>query len=631
MNVRWRRWMLAAFALLLAGVAAYFALRLREEPVSPTEVVPIVWAEARLSPMHALHVGKKALPCSGCHAAGFEQPPDASVCAGCHDKPSRRPHLTGTSGGAPTCLTCHVFGVKPPAPTCTDCHVAGREPRATKIAHHADPTIACTACHDPHGEERGRLADCTGCHAGASASHGRFVAHAAGAAGSVAMDDAGFDGAAIAYLRSAKELYASSAAANARGVTDPTNGQICAACHAPHAEKTAARAACASCHTGERHDAHGSTLGALAPPRVTPEGPQVAGHEACVTCHDPHVAEKRAVRPCQGCHEGKRSALSNPHHASRGCPTCHAPHAPTTAPASCQDCHAGKVVLASARVPAHGACSACHDPHAPSSPPQLACVKCHERVKPSHPASPGGTCVGCHDPHPDDRTGPIAAACSSCHTKASSETAFHARKVTCAGCHTPHRFALADVKGLAGATFCAQCHAPEKAKTSARAGHQDCRACHGEPHAPVAQPTCRSCHAPEAQSAPKGHANCTNCHDAHDGSLGPRAVCTTCHASQKQALHAGVLTADGKACATCHRPHGPKGPASPPKCTTCHDAAKLPGLHRKEAHAANCSSCHTSHAPPRADRTTCTGACHHDRRDHQRDTDLCAGCHVFRR
>lgn len=631
MNVKRWRWVLAVVGLLLAGIGAYFALRLREEPVSPTESVPVVWSEARLSPMHALHVGKNALPCAGCHAGGFERPPGESVCAGCHAKPSRRPHLATTSDGGARCLTCHVFGAKPPAPTCTDCHVAGRDPRAKKIAHHADPSIACTACHDPHGEERGRLADCTGCHEGASASHGRIATRPSGAAPH-AVDDAGEGGAAAAALQFAKELYASSAGAEPSATGDPSTGQICTTCHAPHAGKSTARDTCAACHASAgRGEVDGRTFGALAPPRVTPQGPKVAGHDACVTCHDPHVAEKNLVRACQGCHEAQRSALSNPMHATSGCPTCHAPHAPTTALASCQSCHAGKNVLASARVPAHGACNACHDPHDPKAPPQLACAKCHESIRPSHPTSASGACVGCHDPHPSGPTQPIAAACSSCHTKASSETAFHARKVTCAQCHTPHQFALVNTKGQAGATFCAQCHAPEKAKTNARAGHQDCRACHGEPHTPVKQPTCQGCHGAEVATAPKGHARCTSCHDAHDGSLGNRAICTTCHTNKKQALHASVLGADGKACTTCHRPHGPKEPATPPKCTTCHDVAKLPGLHRKPMHVADCRSCHTSHAPPRADRATCTGSCHQDRRNHQPDADLCAGCHVFRR
>jgi hypothetical protein len=37
-----------------------------------------------------------------------------------------------------------------------------------------------------------------------------------------------------------------------------------------------------------------------------------------------------------------------------------------------------------------------------------------------------------------------------------------------------------------------------------------------------------------------------------------------------------------------------------------------------------------AHFPPRADRATCTGSCHADRRNHQPDAKICTGCHVFR-
>jgi hypothetical protein len=74
------------------------------------------------------------------------------------------------------------------------------------------------------------------------------------------------------------------------------------------------------------------------------------------------------------------------------------------------------------------------------------------------------------------------------------------------------------------------------------------------------------------------------------------------------------------------------GPATPPGCATCHDKAKLPGLHGVAAHGSGaCATCHTPHGPPRSDRATCTGSCHADKRTHQPDAAVCKGCHLFRR
>src|SRR5690606_13845489 len=251
-------------------------------------------------------------------------------------------------------------------------------------------------------------------------------------------------------------------------------------------------------------------------------------------------------------------------------------------------------------------------------------TKCHSAISPAHPAAKNGSaCTGCHAPHPK-KPGVATATCASCHTKAKTDHGFHSAKTACTACHAPHQFALARAAttGAAGGAFCARCHAPQGSAVAARPGHAECRACHGEPHAPNKKPSCQPCHAQQVATAPKGHQACASCHDSHSGSLGAHAACASCHSDKPQALHGN------QDCTTRPRPHGPKGVAQPPACTSCH--TKMPGAHAAPAHAARCASCHSSHAPPRADRATCTGSCHVDRRNHQPEAKICTGCHVFR-
>jgi hypothetical protein len=161
-------------------------------------------------------------------------------------------------------------------------------------------------------------------------------------------------------------------------------------------------------------------------------------------------------------------------------------------------------------------------------------------------------------------------------------------------------------------------------------GHGDCSACHGQSlaHAPAPPAPCGTCHAKEQASAPAAHAKCERCHEPHGGTVKPEAACASCHADRTGGPHGGI--AGG--CRTCHRPHGPGGVPQPPTCTQCHAPSSLPALHASRGHT-DCATCHTSsHAPPRAERTTCTaGGCHADRRDHQPAAQVCSGCHVFRR
>ncbi|GEM_PF-660379 len=676
MTKRGRLTLLLVFAVIAAAGAAMLAITQRTAPRSPELFVPTSWKTAREAPMHVLHVGTKKIACSECHDPredGHESPPTEAVCARCHEPQASRGHR-GSAAAPTTCLTCHVFGANEPLVACGDCHSPEkRAAGAPDLDHHAGSGVACGACHTIHGDERVVLADCTLCHEGTSAVHGAFVARADSDGPLDASASLELDAAVVAWLRGsgapaapfARGLsgrYAPDASldrdaagvsphdgdgALARASIDPHGalpGQVCSTCHAPHSGKELARTTCAGCHV----DAHAADRALSAPaavalasvaPRVGPRGPRVASHEACVTCHEPHRARKADVRACEGCHADHRAVAAVAGHER--CIGCHTPHAPAEARSACASCHAGVATIASPRVPAHAECTSCHDPHRPNASPAQACVRCHESTRPTHPTTKTAkgdpsACVGCHAPHGPRGEGhaalavdrnahaapPTASTCTSCHTSAPNDHAFHAKGTSCTQCHAPHGFRLAG----AGTQLCARCHAPKLAATASRPGHASCNACHGAAHSPLAKPACGGCHRVETQTAPRGHATCTSCHDAHSGSLGAHGACTSCHDDKAKAQHANVATG----CATCHRPHGPHGPEKPPACATCHARPTLAGLHDKGGHA-RCETCHSSHAAPRSDRATCTGACHADMRDHQADAKTCKGCHIFRR
>lgn len=642
---------LLVLGLVIAAVLAIVAIRDYTPPLSPVEQVPTTWQTAREAPMHVLHVGSKKIACTECHTSPDAAPTEVA-CAKCHARETDTHHRGG--GQSPTtCLSCHAFGAGGPAATCNECHSnvtrTTRAPDAPALDHHASTDLPCGACHSVHGKDRAVLADCTTCHQGMSAAHGAFEAHASAPSVDASMD-LSLDAAVLAFVREA-----GTPALAELGALDPRTaspGQVCTMCHAPHSGKEAARGTCEGCHVGA-HDGvagsppgrspHGPAFGALAKtaPHVAPRGARVAGHETCVTCHEPHRARRADVRACEGCHADRRAVSTVVGHAA--CTGCHTPHAPGEAKSSCAtSCHSNVSVIGTPRVAAHAECSSCHDPHRPNVSAGQACVRCHESTKPSHPAIASAkgeqACTGCHAPHgrggAPTATRSLAAphgghagvpastaACTSCHTNAKNDHGLHAKGTACTSCHAPHTFHLAG----SGARLCAGCHAEKAKATSARPGHASCNACHGTAHAPVAKPSCAGCHAEQAKTAHSGHATCTSCHDAHSGSLGNHASCTSCHENKEKALHANAA----QGCTTCHRAHGPKGVERPPVCASCHSPSSLKGLHSVGAHA-QCETCHSAHAPPRSDRATCTGSCHADKRNHQPAAQLCKGCHLFR-
>jgi hypothetical protein len=382
----------------------------------------------------------------------------------------------------------------------------------------------------------------------------------------------------------------------------------------------------------------------------------------CHAVHDTELAADQRCRACHGAGATLTSAGSTPAIARTAtfaghdkCVTCHKPHTFTRdTAAACTDCHSDLPVLASTRVRKHAQCASCHDPHdASPTAAERRCAKCHKTISPDHPPlvdvvgarttqvaravpSKGNhPCVGCHPIHePAVVTATLTAvACSSCHTAAASDTAFHAGDTACAACHQAHDFALRP----GDTTVCRTCHAGEQRATSrARAGgHRDCRTCHtGGAHTPSTAPAaCASCHTEQRATATAGHTECRTCHDPHAGALlATAARCQSCHTEQANAHHARI----DNGCNACHRVHGPGGVAKPPTCATCHDTARLPTLHKLKDHQ-TCGDCHDVHErTPKAPRATCTTAgCHTQVKgmpvaQHEPAATTCVGCHPFR-
>jgi hypothetical protein len=403
----------------------------------------------------------------------------------------------------------------------------------------------------------------------------------------------------------------------ALGRTDPT----CISCHANAEESLPAIVQhatidCAICHHLGQTPAIVSAVCTGCHDERDTKHAEHAGSAGCRDCHAGHAPAAVAATMCASCH----AQAKEPHPAAHdACIGCHQPHDFVASDRACIGCHGQKTTLAEREVPAHDVCLNCHNPHAPGKA-DAACAGCHQNVQVSHGTA--GACTTCHVPHGDDPVA-IASTCTSCHVKvAASDNGAHAGDIACEACHKPHAFG-----GLVEKTICRDCHGREAMLVTSNPGHADCVSCHGTSvvHKIAAPVACGSCHAAEQASAPAGHQRCVECHEPHAGL--PAPSCATCHAAKKSEPH-GSLPGG---CTTCHRPHGPGNVASPPACATCHVAAALPALHQIPGHAL-CAGCHTTpHALPGDDRTTCTGNCHVNRRDHQPAAQICTGCHVFRR
>ena len=620
-----RNLLFALVGLLAAAALAYFGVKeapLLKRPSSTPSLVPATFASVRASPGHQAHVGKDKVTCSNCHDerdGGFLSLKEAACTSSCHAKEVARTHA-GSEAKPTACLTCHAFGATA-APTCLGCHEKAQG-KSAAVAVHISGGSPCTNCHQPHEAKTAAQADCANCHKDVVASHGSMQVSTPVASRAAPSVDASAD-ASIDSMALPSRWFEPGAAktnANAHANAHAASG-TCADCHAPHAHAVDARGSCKGCH------------------EAAPQGNKPSGHPACVTCHRPHEATRAAVKACASCHHEKRAAITSSHAA---CTTCHTPHATQTGARACTTCHDHQATLGAPKVEAHAACGNCHKPHDAKAPPGATCVTCHATMAVKHSPGRADKCTDCHAMHPGGRGAQLAVsvagkaslsvACTSCHKQATSDVTGHPKGLACTGCHKPHDFPLSIAKG----TFCAKCHASETKVALASKGHNDCVKCHSDIHKPTRGPLCATCHAAEASTGPTGHRECQSCHEPHDGHVKPTATCQSCHAKEAATKHAQVQGA----CATCHRPHGPSGPKGPagamaaPACTTCHEQAKLPGLHKlvsgTPAGHTQCATCHSSHQPTRADRATCT-TCHEKQKNHQPTATQCNGCHIFRR
>lgn len=482
--------------------------------------------------------------------------------------------------------------------------------------------LVCTDCHSPKPDsfDRPGATQCARCHDQKLAVHvkGGDVPDA-GLAARECTTCHSF----LPNDRAAREPWRCMdchATAQGRAMAITVMGKVyCGTCHTPHGPTGVQVRPCTNCHNGDRAPKHGTRVDKAKP---------------CLECHNPpHQSMSTSPATCLGCHETKPPLVPATAVFSWGhqCNFCHNGHVGGKAAAKpCRTCHTDQHTLAETKVPQHAVCRSCHSQHAVQTA-STACATCHTIVHKKDPPEFQKGCLNCHHIHA--RGAPSVAvssaplglpACSSsgCHTKAASDTAFHAGGINCKECHFPHGNAPAPPRP------CKTCHQSQGVLVAANAGHTKttCKGCHTTQHTPQIKPQCPTCHAREAQSVLKGMEVCTNCHEHHSGTI--KVACATCHANKK-GPHVNIKGG----CLNCHRPHGPGGVATIPACVSCHvvsNAVGAPvpgGLHEASGHKV-CATCHGGHSAPRSDRATCTN-CHKDRVTHNTAAQFCSGCHIF--
>ncbi len=475
----------------------------------------------------------------------------------------------------------------------------------------ADQPVGCEQCHEKLSGQflPAKSWQCQACHEDAP-----LVLHAAATEDTGARDCMACHDftAADATPKTCASCHATpQGSLPAIGPHDPaTPDEACATCHRAHASPSLVSTECESCHDEETVTGH-------AKPDI-----QITG---CASCHGYHEDAEVSSGRCTNCHRQSRAEVSMKATFANGhdkCVTCHRQHRFLKAEVQdCRaECHDGVVVLAQAKVEEHRRCTACHDKHDVRGSLNYACKECHGKVSPKHPVDKktGSRCTGCHEPHGGPGK-PVAAACSSCHDEARSETGLHQgaghRGPACRNCHAPHKF---DLK-KAGVGLCETCHGAKPFRGAAtiqpHAKHSDCFQCHGETvaHAPAGKRVaCATCHEDQASVARKDHKQCVGCHDPH--TTKQQAPCGSCHEAQAKAAHASH-----RDCAGCHEPHST---VQKQACGGCHQRQALtaPDQHRE------CMQCHDQHST--AVKKPCA-SCHEDRATgiHAKVKGGCANCH----
>jgi len=446
------------------------------------------------------------------------------------------------------------------------------------------------------------------------------------------------------------ELLARGACKRCHGDDQVTMADACASCHAPVIEDVRAGTGfhgtlagldasdCARCH-GE-HSGEEFEL-------VSPRSFRVAGFDSREDYDhaelDFRLQGRHAALGCEDCHANADVVLlargqRRFEGLDQGCQSCHEDVHGGRFVRACSDCHAQehpfRLVLSFAHDDfadecAHGA---------------VACATCHPRggahdselLAGPDPPSCARACQDCHvSPHTEGFVAAVAVlgdvpegeSCESCHSEAHMAFAGQPEAMPPA-LHCASGFALDPPHDRAP---CASCHlsvegdeiAPFVVQSPAR-GPDECRSCHGDPHAgqfaggPFGAADCLACHARTAfepctfgveahvraafpLEASHQAVACTRCHAADPpGSVrvfrGTPSACVECHADAHRGAFDAELLAAGRPrdCSRCHAPtsfaeyekedfqHGAwtgfelDGAHARAECTTCHQPGEGP-------------------------------------------------------
>lgn len=356
--------------------------------------------------------------------------------------------------------------------------------------------------------------------------------------------------------------------------------------------------------------------------QVSP-GPLAAAHKELDTplkCFECHGQGKEAMRErCLACHKDIAWTIEHQAglHAQKGnekCAACHPDHAgPEFAMIAWEEGSPEKFDHARTGWPLAGKhaalkCAECHMPRFQTAESakllkrkdhakswlglERVCASCHARED-VHRGALGKDCARCHD----EKAWKPAPRFD--HAKTEYPLTGRHADVPCAKCHLAA--SLRPDKDAEGKPIPRYKPVP----------HQECSACHADPHAARLGPQCSKCHATTGwtQTGRKGfdhdktryplrgrHAalRCEQCHDprAAWGKKPPFQSCTACHADARAGHadpHAGKATLQGKAvdCASCH---DVKGWTPSTYTVEMHRAAAYP-LQGKHAEV-RCASCH---------------------------------------
>lgn len=353
----------------------------------------------------------------------------------------------------------------------------------------------------------------------------------------------------------------------------------------------------------------GPTSAQLSPGPLATAHAALDGATSCFQCHSPGGAKSMDTR-CLNCHTEVAWTIEHGRglhgrSAKTDCASCHPDHAGRDlelirweegSPEKFAHARAGFELSGK-----HAAleCRACHRPALQRSPAaplierrdparswlglETDCASCHADP---HRAQLGPDCKRCHD------TRAWKPAPGFDHVKTAFPLTGKHAAAACAKCHLAANLALA------------RTGAGEPIPRYKPLSHQECSACHRDPHAERFGPGCAGCHATESFKVIRAggfnhdrtryplrgrHARvaCASCHEASRG-FGPRPAFTSCGSCHRDA-HAGQATLAGTPadCATCHTVGGFR-PSSFTVAAHQKSAYALEGKHA----GVSCAACH---------------------------------------